>query len=202
MIWSTATSLLIHNTGLPEAVLWSFLWVLSGLCIGWVLIVFHMQQMERAAMKLVEKKVANGDVPFDLLEQVNKAKGEIAAAKTWRERLFSLKAAHGILMSISYSNIVGRVLVTQVVQDFHCYTYPVYKPLGPYTNQTQINFVPGIDPLYSRLPWSKTGMAGWAIALLLGPLLAASIIGAVWSVIVSHKAAQNESQATRQLTFG
>lgn len=34
MLWATGTSLLIHNTGLPIAVLWSFLWALGGLTIG------------------------------------------------------------------------------------------------------------------------------------------------------------------------
>jgi len=195
MIWSMATSLLIHNTGLPAAVLWSFLWVLGGLCVAWILIVFHMQQMDRAAFELVEKNLAKGDTLFDLSEQVNAAKGKIASSKTWVQRLISFKAAHGILMCMSYVNIIGRVLVTPVSADFTCSTYPVYKPLGMYANQTGFVLVPELDPGYSRTPWSKTGLPGWAALLSLGPLLGALVIGAVWSLIAAKRARQSVNSA-------
>lgn len=188
MLWSMGTSLLIHNAGLPAAVLWSFIWVLGGLCVAWVLIVFHMQAMDRAALAFVEKSIAHGDSISDLSLQLNSAKAEIASAKTWRQRLISFKAAHGALMFVSYINIIGRVLVTPITADFTCYSYPVYKPIGAYANQTQITFLPSDDPLYSRTPWSKTGLAGWATLLCLGPLLAALVIGTVYSFIASKKA--------------
>ena len=47
MIWSMASSLLIHNTGLGVAVLFSFLWVLLGMTIAWFLIVLHQQKMTK-----------------------------------------------------------------------------------------------------------------------------------------------------------
>lgn len=197
MLWSTATSLLIHNTGLPEAVLWSFLWVLSGLCIAWVLIIFHMQQMEQLATEFVEKKIAAGETPFDLQAQIDQAKGDIARNKTFVQRFFSWKAAHGILMVVSYCNIIGRVFVTPISSDFHCMTYPVYKPLGVYANTSLAHYVPGIDPNYSRTPWSKTGLPGWATLLLLAPLFGALIIGAIWSAIAACKAARERGQSNR-----
>jgi hypothetical protein len=46
MLWATATSILIHNTGLPLAVLWSFLWVMGGMTIGWVVINLYQQHMQ------------------------------------------------------------------------------------------------------------------------------------------------------------
>jgi uncharacterized membrane protein len=36
LLWTTATSLLIHNTGLPDGVLYSFLIVLMSVSIGWI----------------------------------------------------------------------------------------------------------------------------------------------------------------------
>lgn len=36
MLWATATSLIIHNSGLPPATLISFVWVLGGMTIAWV----------------------------------------------------------------------------------------------------------------------------------------------------------------------
>lgn len=36
MLWATATSLIIHNSGLPASTLISFIWALGGLTISWV----------------------------------------------------------------------------------------------------------------------------------------------------------------------
>ena len=44
MIWNIALSLLIHNTGLPLAIIISFIYVLSGLTIGWILICIHKEK--------------------------------------------------------------------------------------------------------------------------------------------------------------
>ena len=41
MLYATASSLLIHNTGLPFAILISFAYVLGALTIGWILITIH-----------------------------------------------------------------------------------------------------------------------------------------------------------------
>ncbi|KAJ3267790.1 hypothetical protein HDV01_004033, partial [Terramyces sp. JEL0728] len=41
MVWATAFSLLIFNTGLPAGVLFSFLWALGGLTIGWLAVSIH-----------------------------------------------------------------------------------------------------------------------------------------------------------------
>jgi len=35
MLWAMGSSLLIHNEGLPLAVLVSFLWTMLGLTLGW-----------------------------------------------------------------------------------------------------------------------------------------------------------------------
>ena len=46
MLWLMATSLLMHNTGLPIAVLLSFVSVLGGLTLGWACIVWHRSRTE------------------------------------------------------------------------------------------------------------------------------------------------------------
>jgi len=38
MIWTIASSLLIHNEGIPPAVIGSFIWVLGGLTVAWFVI--------------------------------------------------------------------------------------------------------------------------------------------------------------------
>ncbi|KAI8836498.1 hypothetical protein BJ741DRAFT_605720 [Chytriomyces cf. hyalinus JEL632] len=35
MLWATGTSLVIHTKGLPTGVIYSFIWVLVGLTLGW-----------------------------------------------------------------------------------------------------------------------------------------------------------------------
>jgi len=52
MLWSTATSLLVHNTGLPAGVLISFVWVMGGLTIGWILINIHQVKRHPARENL------------------------------------------------------------------------------------------------------------------------------------------------------
>ena len=47
MLWCMVTSLLVHNSGLPIAVLISFLWVIGGLTLGWIIIKLHQLQMEK-----------------------------------------------------------------------------------------------------------------------------------------------------------
>ena len=60
MLWATATSMLIHNTGLPPAVLVSFIWCLGGLTIGWFLIRLHMAKMDAAAFEVVKEEIMSG----------------------------------------------------------------------------------------------------------------------------------------------
>jgi len=57
MLWSTATSLLIHTDGLPLAVLISFAAVMGGLSIGWISIIIYKQNFERLTTKLFHQKI-------------------------------------------------------------------------------------------------------------------------------------------------
>jgi hypothetical protein len=98
MLWGMGTSMLIHNSGLPAAVLVSFLWVAAGICFGWPIINFHQMYMQKAATRNVTEQIkvtGNMPSPDELENMINAEKGRIAANKTWMQRVFSLKAAHG-----------------------------------------------------------------------------------------------------------
>lgn len=127
LLWCTATSLLIHNTGLPVAVLVSFLWVMGGVTIGWALINIHQARMGRAAaaaagasLKAEGLSAAPGG---DLAALLAAERAAIAGGKSWSQRLLSLKAAHGAIMFVAWINVVGRIFATPGLAEFTCYTY-------------------------------------------------------------------------------
>ncbi|KAI8471834.1 MAG: hypothetical protein J3K34DRAFT_520198 [Monoraphidium minutum] len=126
MLWATATSLLIHNTGLPISVLWSFVWVLGGLTIGWVAISVHQSLTARKAIAAAAAaiKAEGGAVPGgDLAALIGREKARIADERSVLRRVLSLKALHGAVMFVSWINIAGRVFATGFSEDFTCHTY-------------------------------------------------------------------------------
>ena len=183
MLWATATSLLIHNTGLPLAVLLSFVWVMLGLTIGWILIKFHQEQMQSKAaenLKLLILKIglqANDDMNRLLLQE----KIKIATGKSFAQRVLSLKAAHGLLMFISWFNIMGRIFASDQSGQFTCHTYPAYKPIntkeGNFAGKP-LTLVEERNPRYDRLPWANME-AGWMAILFFAPAFAFGIFGGI-----------------------
>ena len=166
MLYATASSLLIHNSGLPEAVLISFVYVIGGLSIAWLLILIHKVLLNNSIKKL---KQEGNTRPY---ETINKSKNCI-------KRAFSLKSFHGILMFLSWFNITGRIFASDQSGDFTCYTYPVYKPI----NKSNILVpLPAFDPNYSRLPWANREVF-WALITFLGPLGLGLLVSIIWSVI-------------------
>mmetsp|Transcript_20138 Transcript_20138/g.49476 ORF Transcript_20138/g.49476 Transcript_20138/m.49476 type:complete len:329 (+) Transcript_20138:384-1370(+) len=191
MIWATATSLLIHNTGLPAAVLISFLWVLSGLTVGWVAIKFHMSHIQTEALKAVQEDIKISGLTQDLELMVEEKKGQIVRERTWVQRFFSWKTFHACVMFVSWINIVGRIFNSNQSGDFTCHTYPVYKPIDTpefMGSNTTLTFVPIHDPKYSRLPWANS-LTQWGLMLSLGPLFGTAAIGLVYSCVVSKRSA-------------
>jgi len=179
MMWCMATSLLIHNTGLPIAVLISFVWVLGGLTVAWILIKVHQSAFEKEALLRVDP-----DNP-DLGAAIHEAKVEMGEdeEKTLYQVMFSYKAAHGMLMFMSYVNILGRLIASDQSGDFVCYTYPVYKPVN---SSDSLVLLPEHDPNYDRLPWARMGLAGWGAALSLGPLAVGFALGCAWYFSFYH----------------
>jgi hypothetical protein len=46
-----------------------------------------------------------------------------------------------------------------------------------------------------RLPWARTGLAGWGVALSVGPLLGSAFVGLIWCFMASRYRSANEQQA-------
>uniref|UniRef100_A0A7S1SL78 Uncharacterized protein n=1 Tax=Tetraselmis chuii TaxID=63592 RepID=A0A7S1SL78_9CHLO len=205
MLWATATSLLINNTGLPAGVLISFVWVMGGLSIGWVVINIHQCQMERQALRRVQARVQSGEgkAAADLAGAIAAEKGRIAEEKGWAQRVFSWKALHGSLFFTSWLNIAGRLFVTGINPDeWVCYTYPFYKPVDSkyYNgagNATMVP-VPIHDPNYSRLPWAKTGLLAWGLIFSVGSVAACFLVGALYSFVATRRMGSSQARYESQ----
>jgi len=191
MLLSTGSAMLVHNDGLPAAVCVSFIWVLGGMALGWWLIRLHMSKMERLAMQKVELEMRASSVEAvgPLAQAIGRAKGDIARAKSFKDRMLSYKATHGIVMFLSWFNIAGRIMFSTGMfwNEFTCWTYPAYKAVNANQYQTKGRFFEGTsleyrllpleDPNYGRLPWARTGMLMWNVVQLATPIVMASIIG-------------------------
>ena len=192
MMWLMASSLLLHNTGLPIAVLISFVCVLGGITVGWICIKQHQAQMEQMVIVYLSSRPCK---PLSL-DSFHAARKEVADNKSWNERLFSAKAAHGMFMFVSYVNILGRLGSTDHVGDFVCYTYPVYKQLDSvkFNGSSQaLTFVPVHDPNYAKLPWAASDVY-WGLELSVAPLAAAFVFGAVFSICVAKSHSKTEAK--------
>ena len=198
MLYATASSLLIHNTGLPLAVLISFCFCIGGLTIAWCLILCHKQWLYNTTLTktqsfLYENSFTNKTPKPKLKMIMNKIQENILKDRNLPQRIFSLKAFHGIFMFMSWINITGRIFASNQSGDFECYTYPIYK-FGNITNQTVqskqtdilFDIVPQEDPDYQRLPWANNELS-WSIGLSIGPLAVAFLFGLLWSIIIFHK---------------
>ena len=183
MLWCMATSLLVHNTGLPVAVLVCFLFVLLGLTLGWTCIKLHQQYVERAVLEAVQKRVDS--VPcVNLANEMRDARINILESRTIAQRILSYKAAHGALMFTSWFNVAGRLFGSNQSGDFTCHTYPVYKQLDSPRFKganASLTYVPIEDPAYRELPWAFS-LVGWSLCLGLLPLVAAFGFGWVYSL--------------------
>lgn len=191
MLWCMVTSLLVHNSGLPIAVLISFLWVIGGLTLGWIIIKLHQLQMEKRVAELMNKKLerllaANG--PNEEIQSyepklfetlVGESRAEVIKNRSFCQRILSYKAMHGALMFMSFINIFGRIFGSNQSGDFTCHTYPYYKqidtPKFKGFNQS-LTPVQLHDPNYEKLPWAH-GLHWWALELSIGPLLLAFVVG-------------------------
>eukprot|EP00123_Amoebidium_parasiticum_P005561 comp16722_c1_seq1/m.15016 comp16722_c1_seq1/g.15016 ORF comp16722_c1_seq1/g.15016 comp16722_c1_seq1/m.15016 type:complete len:298 (-) comp16722_c1_seq1:505-1398(-) len=206
MLWATGTSLIIHNSGLPAATLISFIWALGGMSVAWFLINLHQIFMNRQAAWNVQEaiKLHGMDNGTTLEEMLNAEKGRIAESKSFRQRMISLKALHGIIMFVSWMNIAGRIFASNQSGDFTCHTYPVYKQIDTPVFQgagKPLTLVPLNDPQYAAKPWAKTGLVGWSVALSVGPFLAAALVGAVFSYVAARRQMAKKRLANEMGSF-
>lgn len=223
MLWTTAVSTAMTNTGLPLPTLISFAAILIGLSIGWIAIVFYKDQIDKATRKVLEERLrqeqarlqskqqpsmedSNSDIdaeekkPQDLpsLDVMwAESKTQALESRTFRQRFLSWKTVHGVLFFMGWMQIAGRMFASnQSIEEFTCYTYPVYKPIDTregdfaYTNDLSANLtlVPPEDPDYLSLPWANNEV-GWSLMLIFAPIVAAIVVGALWSYMAARKAA-------------
>lgn len=190
MLWCMGTSLVIHNTGLPIAVLISFIWVLGGLTVGWILIKMHQKNLERKAAMLFNEKLRKNENRFlerlrlkEITEIIQKLKIKIQRKKIWMDRILSYKAAHGTLMFMSFINIFGRIFGVNLSEGFTCHTYPYYKQLNSPKFEglgKPLTHVPIHDQNYTKLPWAN-GLGWWGLELSAGPIVFALMFGCIFA---------------------
>lgn len=85
----------------------------------------------------------------------------------------------------------GRIFASDQSGDFTCHTYPVYKPITTkhFTGADEpLTLVPTANPRFASLPWARTGLVGWSLAMLLGPLFGAALVGAIYSAVAARSA--------------
>ena len=202
MLWCMGSSLLVHNTGLPVGVLISFFIVLFGLTAGWVCAKLHQNTMHASVLETVQKVLLEKK-NIDLAREMKQAISSINTSKTsWRQRMVSYKAAHGMLMFMSWINRFGRMFGSNQSGDFTCHTYPVYKKLDSPKfkglNQS-LTFVPIRDPDYGKLPWARTTLEGWGVLFSIGALLFAAGVGLVY-VLYWDKRTESKTGETKSIT--
>mmetsp|Transcript_10448 Transcript_10448/g.20547 ORF Transcript_10448/g.20547 Transcript_10448/m.20547 type:complete len:344 (-) Transcript_10448:386-1417(-) len=192
MLWACGTSIVMHNTGLPAAILISLAYVAIGLCVGWVAIHIHMSRVASRALSNVQVRIkALGIAEGGLEQMLVDEKERMAAARPLWERFISLKTLHGVLMFWSWINITGRVFSSNQSGDFTCHTYPVYKPIdtreGTYSQiSLEDRLVDPYDTSSGRRPWSRS-LTAWALQLAVGPIFGALIVAFLWSFFTSSR---------------
>ena len=143
LFWCMASSLLIHNTGLPFFVIVSFLFLLFSSTIGWLVIwvasnTFNDTVNEK--MNVAIKEVDNSKT-INLFKLKGEEIKKMDENLTFGERYLSLKTLHGILMTFGWYQMLGRLLVTNPAQWSQCWTYPAFKC-------PNANFIAGKDPAF------------------------------------------------------
>ena len=199
MIWALGTSILIHNTGMPPAILFSFFFCLSGLTIGWFLIRLHQYKMQRKTLQVVTEKMNAGmKVKTDLASLLREESQLITRQRTFYQNVFSYKMFHACFMITSWINIAGRVFSTNLGQSFTCYTIPAYKPIST----THGDFRSTSDCLqpvqtyvadFNKLPWGMISLTLWSVILSIVPFLAVFLIYAIYIKLSSKCRKENKS---------
>jgi hypothetical protein len=121
MFWAMASSLLIHNSGLPLPIIISFLYLLISITIGWNAIKLYTYRIGEQVRSRVNKRInamigksqsAQSEDVVDIKEIEDNERTAVLAQKSFFERVFSLKMLHGFAFAFSWSQMLGRSFVT------------------------------------------------------------------------------------------
>jgi hypothetical protein len=137
MFWCMATSLVIHTTGLPMPILVSFLYLLVSITIGWNAIKLYMSRFNDTLKEKINERLnymfgksSSSDKALDIKEIESEEKMKLIVTKSFKERFFSLRMLHGLLLTFSWAQMVGRIFVTNPFTSWNgCWSYPAYKTL-------------------------------------------------------------------------
>ena len=198
--------MIIHNSGLPPWVLYLFLYVNIAMGVGWFVIKAHQSEMDTKAIAHVQEQLrtSNQTKGENLQQMINAAKGKIAGKKNCKERFFSKKAAHGIIMVVSWCCIAGRIPASDQSGNFTCHTYPMYKPINATQYKTNgynlaalpWQALPLEDIKWLGKPWDASGSfgghSGWTVFLLVLFLVISVFVGGAISWWEGKKASMNQ----------
>ena len=137
MLWCMASSLLIYTVGLPMPILVSFVYLLISISLGWNAIFVHTARLsekvragvnERLLKIMQNKNSVVDDINVHKLEK--QETDNILMKETYSERVLSWRMLHGVAMTFSWCQMVGRTFVTNPFTSFKgCWTYPAYKSM-------------------------------------------------------------------------
>lgn len=202
MLWTTAASVLINNTGLPIPVLMNFAYIMAALPIAWFVIKWYQHRMDVVLTDLVnanlKESVASTKGTPNIKKLYETERTKILNGLTWKQKFFSLKTLHGVLMMLAWWGISGRMFFSNQSGDFTCHTYPVYKPIdadmggtaGMNLGSQPLVLVPELDPEYNRLPWAGQE-ALWAIQGFFSPVLIALLVALIYTYCSTNRTPVN-----------
>jgi hypothetical protein len=188
MYFTAASSLLIITTGLPRSIAAFMAIMFFSITISFGIIRIAQKRFQQAVVKKADELFKEGSVSAKLPSDFVAAATTqlLTAPKTWQQRFFSLKAAHGYLMTLGWFMMFGRLLVTNPSTAWHgCWTYPAIK-----NTEGLLQLVPEEDPDFFANELT------FFLAIALSSIIGFFVIGLVWSVCASWRQAKALAGAT------
>jgi uncharacterized membrane protein len=189
MFFTAVSSLLIITTGLPRSIA-AFMAIMAfSVSISFGIIRFAQTRFQQAVVQKADELCNGGAIaakkPSELVAAATTQL--LTAPKTWQQRLFSLKAAHGYLMTLGWLLMASRMLVTNPSTAWRgCWTYPAIKN----SQGVVAGLVPEVDPNFIQDELS------FFLAMLITPIVLLLVVGFVWSVCASRLQAKALAGAT------
>jgi hypothetical protein len=124
MYFTSASSILIHNTGMPRSIIFFMTLMFFSMTIGFGVIRFAQQRFQNDMIKKADEilKQNNGKYDSSASDLMSQAMSEMdEMPMTWKQRLFSLKALHGLLMTIAWVDSFSLMILVSDARTFHHY---------------------------------------------------------------------------------